>query len=221
MRELLPTPPMERMVTPATRPSTSLSEEAEPSIWREERRVKACGAYLRRVASAWAVTVASFSRREGDTTVLSAAVPAGAGEESALTAGESGAPAQGTTPARRRGRRYFVGFMPCRFQLAKLKAFVKYRNTHFRVYAVLFLACIRGIFSPFSGFRAGGIPKCSEPRRCLVRDGARRAGDLRVRNESGEVCRKSREELAKSGGLFSKSCGLFGRAPPWANDFVG
>ena len=32
MRELLPTPPMERMVTPATRPSTSLSEEAEPSI---------------------------------------------------------------------------------------------------------------------------------------------------------------------------------------------
>ena len=71
-----------------------------------------------------------------------------------------------------------------------------------------------GHFSPFSGFRAEGIPKCGELRRCLVRDGARRVGDLRVRNESGEVCRKSREELAKSGGLF-------GRAMPWANDFVG
>ena len=211
---------MERMVTPATRPSTSLSEEAEPSIWRVERRVKACGAYLRRVASACAVTVASFSRREGDTSVLSVTVPAGAGEESASAVGEKGAPAQGTTPARRRGRRYFVGFMPGKFQLAKLKTFARQGNTHFRVYAEPFLVCMRGIFSPFSGFRAGGIPKCGELRRCLVRDGARRAGDLRVRNESGEVCRKCREELAKSGGLFSKCCGLFGRAMPWANDFV-
>ena len=110
--------------------------------------------------------------------------------------------------------RFHASFMPCRFQLAKLKAFARQDNTHFRVYAEPFLACMRGIFSPFSGFRAGGIPKCGELRRCLVRDGARRAGDLRVRNESGEVCRKSREELAKSGGLFLKCCGLFGRAPP-------
>ena len=146
---------MERMVTPATRPSTSLSEEAEPSIWRVERRVKACGAYLRRVASACAVTVASFSRREGDTTVLSVTVPAGVGEESAPAAGESGAPAQGTTPARRRGRRYFVGFMPGKFQLAKLKAFARQGNTHFRVYAEPFLVCMRGIFLLFRDF----VPK--------------------------------------------------------------
>lgn len=111
--------------------------------------------------------------------MLSAAVPADAGEESAPTAGINGAPAQGTTPARRRGRIYFVGFMPCRFQLAKLKAFARQGNTHFRVYAVPFLASMRGIFSPFSGFRADGIPKCGEPWRCLVRDGARR----------GHVCR--------------------------------
>ena len=78
--------------------------------------------------------MASFSCRGDDTTVLSVAVLAGAGEESASAVAQSGAPAQGTTPTKRRGRRYLVGFMPCRFQLAKLKAFVRQSNTHFRVY---------------------------------------------------------------------------------------
>ena len=150
MRELLPTPPMERMVTPATRPSTSLSEEAEPSIWREERRVKACGAYLRRVASAWAVTVASFRFCAGVVTVLSAAFSPKVGASGESTMGTNGAPAQGTTPTKRRGRRYFVGFMPCRFQLAKLTAFVRHCNTHFRVYDARLWICKRG-FSPLFG----------------------------------------------------------------------
>ena len=168
MRELLPTPPMERMVTPATRPSTSLSEEAEPSIWREERRVKACGAYLRRVASACAVTVASFSCRGDDTTVLSAAFSPNVGASGEWAVGTNGAPAQGTTPDKRRERRYLVGFMPCRFQLAKLVAFVRHCNTHFRVYDARLWICKRGLFSSFWGFRASGIPECGDSLRFFV-----------------------------------------------------
>ena len=150
MRELLPTPPMERMVTPATRPSTSLSEEAEPSIWREERRVKACGAYLRRVASAWAVTVASFRCCAGVVTVLSAAFSPKVGTSGEWAVGTNGAPAQGTTPEKRRERRYLVGFMPCGFQLAKLTAFVRHCNTHFRVYDARLWICKRGFFLLFA-----------------------------------------------------------------------
>ena len=84
--------------------------------------------------------------------MLSAAVPADAGEESAPTAGINGAPAQGTTPARRRGRIYFVGFMPCRFQLAKLKAFARQGNTHFRVYDARLSVDKERLYSPFRNF---------------------------------------------------------------------
>jgi len=64
--------------------------------------------------------------------------------------GTNGAPAQGTTPDKRRERRYLVGFMPCRFQLAKLTAFARHGNTHFRVYDARLWICKRG-FSPLFG----------------------------------------------------------------------